>query len=110
MKKHIDEVRKEASRVPACIIKKDADHLIVSDSNCIMARTTNVPSVSHEAQKANALLLTHCLNTHQVLLDALKKQTLEYSEFRDAMNCGSTRVLDKSYDIIEAASSVEVEE
>ena len=38
----------------------------------------------------------HCTETHQMLLDALKNQTLEYSEFRDAMDCGSTKILDQS--------------
>ena len=98
MKKHIDEVMKKSSALPACVIMKNWNWHIVSESNCIMARTENVSSVSHGFQKHNAALIAHCLNNFQPLLDALKYARENPNE------------LNRIAEAIEAAEQVEVPE
>ena len=117
MKKHIDEVRKEASMLPfkvtqcktdkdICITlwSKDGDYLADFYSGFVgselVGEMTAVSTVS---------LITHCLNTHQMILDALKDaeaflRLRNLGANADKLNCSVIRPA------IEAAENVEVSE
>ena len=126
MKKHIDEVRKEASKGVVCAPRKmittnvDADESEPAFVSWRIPLTINDVEVGEvhgwtaeggwdrvnnkDEVEANAALIAHCLNTHQMLLDALKEcaEWYKLGGFMPPEQC----VLD----VIEAGSFVEVSE
>jgi hypothetical protein len=117
MKKHIDEVRKEAAKSEIIVDTGDCStckHLIglIGSGFCKLGNDIHRSYCCYHSEydelvrKANKKALRdHCENTHQMLLDALKDSLVIMDDH--GISDIHSRPISK---VIEAASYVEVEE
>jgi len=117
MKKHIDEVKMNSSKLPfeASRQKGEKGHCLAaqifdgSEDGLSIAR---METDNAELATYNAALIAHCVNTHQMLLDALKRSNAKlelYHETRTGF-VGDADDIEENRNAIEAAECIEIKE